>query len=145
MDRPAADERPEPLANVGRKNALKILERRAAKDRIVRMQAPIRHLKRRGRKYEGQQREDVCEALVGAVLEELVDERGAVLLLDLIEQPLAFPYRAANGDLAPNRVGPVRASASRCGRRADGDVVRVEVRDLGVDRVTAVAVATACS
>jgi hypothetical protein len=42
--------------------------------------------------------------LVGPVLEEPVDERGVVLLLDLIEQPLAFPYRAANGDLAADRV-----------------------------------------
>jgi uncharacterized protein (TIGR00369 family) len=45
--------------------------------------------------------------------------------------------------LAPNRVGPVRASAIVLGRRSDGEVVRVEVRDEGADRVTAVAVATA--
>jgi uncharacterized protein (TIGR00369 family) len=45
--------------------------------------------------------------------------------------------------LAPNRVGPVRASARPLGTRSDGDVVRVEVRDEGADRVTAVAVATA--
>ncbi len=47
--------------------------------------------------------------------------------------------------LAPNRVGPVRAQARLLGRRSDGDVVRVEVRDEGADRVTAVAIATAAS
>jgi uncharacterized protein (TIGR00369 family) len=44
--------------------------------------------------------------------------------------------------LAPNRVGPVRASARVLGTRSDGEVVRVEVRDEGADRVTALAVAT---
>ena len=47
--------------------------------------------------------------------------------------------------LAPNRVGPVRATAVPIGtrRRADGTVMRVEVRDVGADRVTAIAIATA--
>jgi uncharacterized protein (TIGR00369 family) len=45
--------------------------------------------------------------------------------------------------LAPNRIGPVRARAQLLGRRSDGHAVRVEVRDVGSDRVTAVAVATA--
>jgi uncharacterized protein (TIGR00369 family) len=44
--------------------------------------------------------------------------------------------------LAPNRLGPVRAVATPLGRRADGAVTRVEVRDEGAGRVTAVAVAT---
>ena len=44
--------------------------------------------------------------------------------------------------LAPNRTGPVRARAARLGRRSDGDVTRVEVRDEGADRRTAVAVVT---
>ena len=44
--------------------------------------------------------------------------------------------------LAPNRVGPVRATARRLGRRADGDVVRIAVRDEGAQRTTAVAIAT---
>jgi uncharacterized protein (TIGR00369 family) len=44
--------------------------------------------------------------------------------------------------LAPARVGPVRASASVLGERADGAVVAVEVRDVGRDRVVARAVAT---
>jgi len=44
--------------------------------------------------------------------------------------------------LAPNRVGPIRAIARVLGRRADGDVVRVEVRDEGASRTTAVAIAT---
>jgi uncharacterized protein (TIGR00369 family) len=44
--------------------------------------------------------------------------------------------------LAPNRVGPVRATAIVLGRRSDGDVLRVEVRDEGADRVTALAIVT---
>ncbi len=44
--------------------------------------------------------------------------------------------------LAPNRVGPVRATARVLGRRQDGDVLRVEVRDEGVARTTAVAIVT---
>jgi uncharacterized protein (TIGR00369 family) len=46
--------------------------------------------------------------------------------------------------LAPNRVGPVRATAVPigAGRRADGTVMRVEVRDVGADRVTALAITT---
>jgi acyl-coenzyme A thioesterase PaaI-like protein len=45
--------------------------------------------------------------------------------------------------LAPNRTGPIRARATLLGRRSDGHMVRVEVRDVGSDRVTAVAVTTA--
>jgi uncharacterized protein (TIGR00369 family) len=44
--------------------------------------------------------------------------------------------------LAPNRVGPVRAVARPIGSRADGTVSRVEVRDHGADRVTALSVVT---
>lgn len=42
--------------------------------------------------------------------------------------------------LAPNRVGPVRATARPLGTRSDGTVQRVDVRDVGADRVTAVAI-----
>ncbi len=45
--------------------------------------------------------------------------------------------------LAPNRVGPVRAHVQPLGTRSDGTVCRVEVRDEGADRTTALAVATA--
>jgi 1,4-dihydroxy-2-naphthoyl-CoA hydrolase len=44
--------------------------------------------------------------------------------------------------LAPARVGPVRATATVLGERADGTVVSVEVRDAGHDRIVARAVAT---
>jgi len=44
--------------------------------------------------------------------------------------------------LAPNRIGPVRATARRIGSRADGTVLRIEVHDEGADRVTALAVVT---
>jgi acyl-coenzyme A thioesterase PaaI-like protein len=47
--------------------------------------------------------------------------------------------------LAPNRVGPVRAEVRVLGARADGTICRVEVRDAGADRVTAVAIATAAA
>lgn len=43
--------------------------------------------------------------------------------------------------LAPARVGPVRATATVLGDRADGSVVLVEVRDEGRDRVAARAIA----
>jgi uncharacterized protein (TIGR00369 family) len=46
--------------------------------------------------------------------------------------------------LAPNRIGPVRATAHVLGQRSDGTVLRVEVRDEGADRTTALAIAT-CS
>jgi uncharacterized protein (TIGR00369 family) len=44
--------------------------------------------------------------------------------------------------LAPNRVGPVRATARALGRRSDGTVLRVEVTDEGAARVTALAIVT---
>jgi len=45
--------------------------------------------------------------------------------------------------LAPGRVGPVAATVTPVGTRADGALVRVEVRDRGAaDRLMAVAVAT---
>ncbi len=44
--------------------------------------------------------------------------------------------------LAPNRVGPVRAEARLVGPRADGTVLRVEVRDIGAERTTALAIVT---
>jgi uncharacterized protein (TIGR00369 family) len=65
----------------------------------------------------------------------------------LIEQAVehatgAAPVDVAMHFLAPNRVGPVRASARLIGARADAQVLRVEVRDIGADRLTALAVAT---
>ena len=46
--------------------------------------------------------------------------------------------------LAPGRVGPVRATGSVIGTRADGHVVRVEIRDVGADdRPLAFAIVTA--
>jgi uncharacterized protein (TIGR00369 family) len=47
--------------------------------------------------------------------------------------------------LAPNRIGPVRATARVIGSRPDGTVLRVEVRDDGAHRVTALAIVTAAS
>jgi len=44
--------------------------------------------------------------------------------------------------LAPNRVGPVRATGYALGSRVDGTVTRIDVRDEGAGRVTALAVVT---
>lgn len=44
--------------------------------------------------------------------------------------------------LSPGRVGPVRATARRLGRRADGHVVRIEIDDLGAGRLMSVATTT---
>jgi len=44
--------------------------------------------------------------------------------------------------LAPNRVGPVRARVRVLGRRTDGNVLRIEVRDEGAARTTALAIVT---
>jgi uncharacterized protein (TIGR00369 family) len=44
--------------------------------------------------------------------------------------------------IAPNRVGPVQARARIVGVRNDEQVARVEVRDVGAARVTAVAIVT---
>ena len=44
--------------------------------------------------------------------------------------------------LAPNRVGPVRARVRILGRRTDGNVLRIEVRDEGAARTTALAIVT---
>jgi acyl-coenzyme A thioesterase PaaI-like protein len=45
--------------------------------------------------------------------------------------------------LAPNRVGPVRARVRVLGDRADGRVLRVQVRDEGAARTTALAIVSA--
>jgi uncharacterized protein (TIGR00369 family) len=47
--------------------------------------------------------------------------------------------------LAPNRVGPVRATSRILGQRSDGQVLRVEVRDEGADRTTALAIVTSAA
>jgi uncharacterized protein (TIGR00369 family) len=47
--------------------------------------------------------------------------------------------------LAPNRIGPVRATTRTIGSRPNGTVLRVEVRDVGADRVTALAIVTAAA
>lgn len=43
--------------------------------------------------------------------------------------------------LAPSRIGPLSAVGTVLGRRANDTVVRIEVRDLGRDRTTAIAIA----
>jgi uncharacterized protein (TIGR00369 family) len=43
--------------------------------------------------------------------------------------------------LAPSRIGPLSAVGTVLGRRAHDTVVRIEVRDLGRDRTTAIAIA----
>jgi uncharacterized protein (TIGR00369 family) len=75
--------------------------------------------------------------LHGGVVAALVDAAAEHATTSGVTTDVVLHY------LAPNRVGPVRATANVIGRRSDGDVVRVEVRDDGTERVTAVAVAVA--
>jgi acyl-coenzyme A thioesterase PaaI-like protein len=67
------------------------------------------------------------------------------MLVDLATEHVtgAMPADVVLHYLAPNRVGPVQATARVLGTRADGEVVRVEVRDVGADRVTAIGIVTA--
>ena len=66
--------------------------------------------------------------LHGGALASLVD-LAAVHATDGVSTDVVLHY------LAPNRVGPVRASVQVIGARADGKVLRVEVRDEGAGRV----------
>jgi uncharacterized protein (TIGR00369 family) len=72
----------------------------------------------------------------GGVVASLVD-LAAAHATGLVTADVVLHY------LAPNRTGPVRATATPLGTRSDGTVTRVEVRDEGQDRRTAVAVITA--
>lgn len=67
------------------------------------------------------------------------------MLIDLAAEHVteAMPSDVVLHFLAPNRVGPVQAIARVLGTRSDGSVVRVEVRDVGADRVTAIGIVTA--
>ncbi len=73
----------------------------------------------------------------GGVTAAVIDAAGVAVV------PGAATHDAVVHYLAPNRVGPVRARGRALGARADGRVVRVEVRDEGADnRLTALAVIT---
>jgi uncharacterized protein (TIGR00369 family) len=75
----------------------------------------------------------VTASLVDVAAERAVQSRSAALV-ETGDVALHF--------LAPARVGPVRATATVMGERADGVVAVVEVRDVGHDRVVARAIAT---
>ncbi len=64
------------------------------------MESTIGDLQWRRRQHERQQREHVAQALARAVLQKVVHERPVVFLADLIEQPVAFPDRSADGHFA---------------------------------------------
>ncbi|MGH8978322.1 MAG: PaaI family thioesterase [Acidimicrobiia bacterium] len=74
--------------------------------------------------------------LHGGVVASLVDAAAVHVTGGGVTSDVVLHY------LAPNRTGPVRARAAVLGTRSDGTVVRVEVRDEGAARATAVAVAT---
>jgi uncharacterized protein (TIGR00369 family) len=78
---------------------------------------------------------------VTAALVDLAAERAAAAHLDVTSDAVVTSDVALHF-LSPSRVGPVRASAVVVGERADGVVLRVEVRDTGLDRVAAHAIAT---
>src|SRR4029077_16843386 len=79
-------------------------------------------------------------------------------LVDLAAEPapvgdLAAEHATCGGSttdvvlhfIAPNRVGPVRASVRVLGRRSDGDVLRGEGREEGAARTTALAIFTSAT
>ncbi|HEX4492026.1 MAG TPA: PaaI family thioesterase [Acidimicrobiia bacterium] len=76
---------------------------------------------------------------VTAALVDFASERAAAAVLGTAPDALVTSDVALHF-LSPSRVGPVRASAMVVGERADGVVLRVEVRDTGLDRVAAHAV-----
>ena len=65
---------------------------------VVGVQAPKCDLQRFPRQDQRQQCEDVRQALARPVAQELVVERNGVARVGLVEQPAAFPDRAADGD-----------------------------------------------
>jgi uncharacterized protein (TIGR00369 family) len=79
---------------------------------------------------------------VTAALVDIASERAAAAALDLSPDEVVTSDVALHF-LSPSRVGPVRAAAVVIGERADGVVLRVAVRDTGLDRVAAHAVVTA--
>jgi len=78
---------------------------------------------------------------VTAALVDIAAAQGAAAHLGVGDDTVATADVALHY-LSPSRVGPVRASATVLGARADGVVMHVEVRDIGKDRVAAHAVAT---
>jgi uncharacterized protein (TIGR00369 family) len=78
---------------------------------------------------------------VTAALVDIASERAGASSLGVAPDAVVTSDVALHF-LSPARVGPVRASAVVVGERADGVVLRVEVRDTGLDRVAAHAVVT---
>jgi len=78
---------------------------------------------------------------VTAALVDVAAAQAAAAHLGVAEESVSTADVALHF-LSPSRVGPVRASATILGDRADGVVMQVEVRDVGQDRVAAHAVAT---
>lgn len=79
--------------------------------------------------------------LHGGVTATIVDAAGEAAVRGLTGS------EAATADcvlhyLAPGRVGPVQATASVLGHRPDGHLVRIEVHDLGAERLFATAITT---
>jgi len=79
--------------------------------------------------------------LHGGVTATLVDAAGEAAVQEVIGRPAATADCALHY-LAPGRVGPVAADATLLGKRPDGHVVRVDVHDLGADRLVAAAITT---
>ena len=101
------EERPQPLADRRRQHAFEILERRASQVLVVGVQAAKRDLQRLARQHQRQQREDVGQALAGAVPHELVDERR--------RRPARRARRAAGGFPRPDGRPPTsRRPPRRC-------------------------------
>ena len=69
------EERPQPLADRRRQHAFEVFERRPPQMLVVGLEAAERDLQRFARQHQRQQREDVGEALAGAVAHERVERR----------------------------------------------------------------------
>jgi hypothetical protein len=131
-DAPPDEKRPQRLTNSGRQHAFEILERRSSQLPVLGMKAPERNLERFPRQHQRKQREDVREALAGAVADELVERR---LADEAVEEAPAFPDRPANGDFAQDQfedLFPIdvdaRVLVQNCRERSRGLEADVESR-----------------
>jgi hypothetical protein len=67
------EERPQSVIDLNRENALEVLERRSSNLLVVGVQAAKRNLQGLSSEDQRQEREDVREALAGAILHELIE------------------------------------------------------------------------
>ena len=101
---PIFQKRPQPVTDRRRQHPFEILEGSAADPLIVGVQRPERRAQRLSREDQRQQREGVSQPLAGPVLNEIIDKRSMIRIVEPIEQLPAFPYRPADRNLAQHNV-----------------------------------------